>query len=103
MTVDTVADAAITVTVDNITVDTGFRYNNDFLTSSTSHTLNTGRSGKLGAGGVQVSMDGGTTRVLRHGKRYPVAPPRAHPADGDYAIVRVVDQAATSGPPPRRT
>ena len=38
VTVDTVApDAAITVSVDNITVDTGFD-NNDFLTSSTSYT-----------------------------------------------------------------
>lgn len=73
VTVDTVApDAAITVTVDNITVDTGFD-NNDFLTSSTSYTLNGTLGAELGAGEyVQVSMDGGTTG-LRHGKRYPVA------------------------------
>ena len=62
VTVDTVApDAAITVTVDNITVDTGFD-NNDFLTSSTSYTLH----GTLGAEPgkneyVQVSFDGGAT------------------------------------------
>ncbi len=62
VTVDTVApDAAITVTVDNITVDTGFD-NNDFLTSSTSYTLNGTLGAELGAGEyVQVSMDGGTT------------------------------------------
>lgn len=72
MTVDTVApDAAITVTVDNITVDTGFD-NNDFLTSSTSYTLHGTLGAELGAGEfVQVSMDGGTTGVC-HRERDPV-------------------------------
>lgn len=72
VTVDTVApDAAITVTVDNITVDTGFD-NNDFLTSSTSYTLHGTLGAELGAGEyVQVSMDGGTTGV-RHRQRHPV-------------------------------
>ncbi|WP_240074757.1 Ig-like domain-containing protein [Enterobacter hormaechei] len=98
--VDTVApDAAITVTVDNITVDTGFD-NNDFLTSSTSYTLNGTLGAELGAGEyVQVSMDGGTTWVYAtvSGTRWSYNDTRTL-ADGDYRYqVRVVDQAGNVG------
>ncbi|HBL5330645.1 TPA: Ig-like domain-containing protein [Enterobacter hormaechei] len=100
VTVDTVApDAAITVTVDNITVDTGFD-NNDFLTSSTSYTLNGTLGAELGAGEyVQVSMDGGTTWVYAtvSGTRWSYNDTRTL-ADGDYRYqVRVVDQAGIVG------
>ncbi|HFK5613768.1 TPA: Ig-like domain-containing protein [Enterobacter hormaechei subsp. steigerwaltii] len=100
VTVDTVApDAAITVTVDNITVDTGFD-NNDFLTSSTSYTLNGTLGDELGAGEyVQVSMDGGTTWVYAtvSGTRWSYNDTRTL-ADGDYRYqVRVVDQAGNVG------
>ena len=98
--VDMVApDAAITVTVDNITVDTGFD-NNDFLTSSTSYTLNGTLGAELGAGEyVQVSMDGGTTWVYAtvSGTRWSYNDARTL-ADGDYRYqVRVVDQAGNVG------
>ncbi|EPR8029570.1 Ig-like domain-containing protein [Enterobacter hormaechei] len=98
--VDTVApDAAITVTVDNITVDTGFD-NNDFLTSSTSYTLNGTLGAELGAGEyVQVSMDGGTNWVYAtvSGTRWSYNDARTL-ADGDYRYqVRVVDQAGNVG------
>ncbi|WP_409243910.1 Ig-like domain-containing protein [Enterobacter hormaechei] len=98
--VDTVApDAAITVTVDNITVDTGFD-NNDFLTSSTSYTLNGTLGAELGAGEyVQVSMDGGSTWVYAtvSGTRWSYNDARTL-ADGDYRYqVRVVDQAGNVG------
>ncbi len=100
VTVDTVApDAAITVTVDNITVDTGFD-NNDFLTSSTSYTLNGTLGAELGAGEyVQVSMDGGTTWVYAtvSGTQWRYTNARTL-ADGDYRYqVRVVDQAGNVG------
>ena len=100
VTVDTVApDAAITVTVDNITVDTGFD-NNDFLTSSTSYTLNGTLGDELGAGEyVQVSMDGGTTWVYAtvSGTRWSYNDTRTL-ANGDYRYqVRVVDQAGNVG------
>ncbi|SAB51487.1 type 1 secretion target domain-containng protein [Enterobacter hormaechei] len=100
VTVDTVApDAAITVTVDNITVDTGFD-NNDFLTSSTSYTLNGTLGAELGAGEyVQVSMDGGTNWVYAtvSGTRWSYNDTRTL-ADGDYRYqVRVVDQAGNVG------
>ncbi|WP_459170619.1 beta strand repeat-containing protein [Enterobacter hormaechei] len=100
VTVDTVApDAAITVTVDNITVDTGFD-NNDFLTSSTSYTLNGTLGAELGAGEyVQVSMDGGTTWVYAtvSGTQWRYTDARTL-ADGDYRYqVRVVDQAGNVG------
>ncbi|MFY4328203.1 Ig-like domain-containing protein [Enterobacter hormaechei] len=100
VTVDTVApDAAITVTVDNITVDTGFD-NNDFLTSSTSYTLNGTLGAELGAGEyVQVSMDGGTTWVYAtvSGTRWSYNDTRTL-ADGDYRYqLRVVDQAGNVG------
>ena len=100
VTVDTVApDAAITVAVDNITVDTGFD-NNDFLTSSTSYTLNGTLGAELGAGEyVQVSMDGGTTWVYAtvSGTRWSYNDARTL-ADGDYRYqVRVVDQAGNVG------
>ncbi|EOI5914982.1 Ig-like domain-containing protein [Enterobacter hormaechei] len=100
VTVDTVVpDAAITVTVDNITVDTGFD-NNDFLTSSTSYTLNGTLGAELGAGEyVQVSMDGGTTWVYAtvSGTRWSYNDTRTL-ADGDYRYqVRVVDQAGNVG------
>ncbi|MCF2448338.1 Ig-like domain-containing protein [Enterobacter sp. MV-xx2-O] len=100
VTVDTVApDAAITVTVDNITVDTGFD-NNDFLTSSTSYTLNGTLGDELGAGEyVQVSMDGCTTWVYAtvSGTRWSYNDTRTL-ADGDYRYqVRVVDQAGNVG------
>ncbi|WP_434533870.1 Ig-like domain-containing protein [Enterobacter hormaechei] len=100
VTVDTVTpDAAITVTVDNITVDTGFD-NNDFLTSSTSYTLNGTLGAELGAGEyVQVSMDGGTTWVYAtvSGTRWSYNDTRTL-ADGDYRYqVRVVDQAGNVG------
>ncbi len=100
VTVDTVApDAAITVTVDNITVDTGFD-NNDFLTSSTSYTLNGTLGAELGAGEyVQVSMDGGATWVYAtvSGTRWSYNDTRTL-ADGDYRYqVRVVDQAGNVG------
>ncbi|MFY7418047.1 Ig-like domain-containing protein [Enterobacter cloacae complex sp. IR5428] len=100
VTVDTVApDAAITVIVDNITVDTGFD-NNDFLTSSTSYTLNGTLGAELGAGEyVQVSMDGGTTWVYAtvSGTRWSYNDARTL-ADGDYRYqVRVVDQAGNVG------
>ncbi|QLO98381.1 Ig-like domain-containing protein [Enterobacter hormaechei] len=100
VTVDTVApDAAITVTVDNITVDTGFD-NNDFLTSSTSYTLNGTLGAELGAGEyVQVSIDGGTTWVYAtvSGTRWSYNDARTL-ADGDYRYqVRVVDQAGNVG------
>ncbi|WP_431646471.1 Ig-like domain-containing protein [Enterobacter hormaechei] len=100
VTVDTVApDVAITVTVDNITVDTGFD-NNDFLTSSTSYTLNGTLGAELGAGEyVQVSMDGGTTWVYAtvSGTQWRYTDARTL-ADGDYRYqVRVVDQAGNVG------
>ncbi|MBJ5951476.1 Ig-like domain repeat protein, partial [Salmonella enterica subsp. enterica serovar Typhimurium] len=100
VTVDTVTpDAAITVTVDNITVDTGFD-NNDFLTSSTSYTLNGTLGAELGAGEyVQVSMDGGTTWVYAtvSGTQWRYTDARIL-ADGDYRYqVRVVDQAGNVG------
>ncbi|EQA1691844.1 Ig-like domain-containing protein [Enterobacter hormaechei] len=100
VTVDTVApDAAITVTVDNITVDTGFD-NNDFLTSSTSYTLNGTLGAELGAGEyVQVSMDGGTTWIYAtvSGTQWRYTDARTL-ADGDYRYqVRVVDQAGNVG------
>jgi hypothetical protein len=100
VTVDTVApDAAITVTVDNITVDTGFD-NNDFLTSSTSYTLNGTLGAELGAGEyVQVSMDGGTTWVNAtvSGTQWRYSDARTL-TDGSYSYqVRVVDQAGNVG------
>ncbi len=100
VTVDTVApDAAITVTVDNITVDTGFD-NNDFLTSSTSYTLH----GTLGAEPgkneyVQVSFDGGATWVYAtvNGTSWSYTDTRTL-SDGDHRYqVRVVDQAGNVG------
>ncbi|MBE1253478.1 Ig-like domain-containing protein [Enterobacter cloacae] len=100
VTVDTVApDAAITVSVDNITVDTGFD-NNDFLTSSTSYTLHGTLGAELGAGEyVQVSMDGGTTWVYAtvSGTQWSYNDTRTL-NDGSYNYqVRVVDQAANVG------
>ncbi|WP_447839651.1 Ig-like domain-containing protein [Enterobacter ludwigii] len=100
VTVDTVApDAAITVTVDNITVDTGFD-NNDFLTSSTSYTLNGTLGAQPGAGEyVQVSMDGGTTWVnaMVNGTQWSYNDTRTL-ADGSYNYqVRVVDLAGNVG------
>ncbi|MHA1070537.1 beta strand repeat-containing protein [Enterobacter ludwigii] len=100
VTVDTVApDAAITVTVDNITVDTGFDHN-DFLTSSTSYTLNGTLGAQPGAGEyVQVSMDGGTTWVNAtvNGTQWSYNDTRTL-ADGSYNYqVRVVDLAGNVG------
>ena len=100
VTVDTVApDAAITVTVDNITVDTGFD-NNDFLTSSTSYTLNGTLGAQLGSGEyVQVSMDGGTTWVYAtvSGTQWSYSDTRTL-TDGSHSYqVRVVDQAGNVG------
>jgi len=100
VTVDTVApDAAITVTVDNITVDTGFD-NNDFLTSSTSYTLNGTLGAALGAGEyVQVSMDGGSTWVYAtvSGTQWSYSDTRTL-TDGSHNYqVRVVDQAGNVG------
>ncbi|HCM9253471.1 TPA: Ig-like domain-containing protein [Enterobacter cloacae subsp. dissolvens] len=100
VTVDTVApDAAITVSVDNITVDTGFD-NNDFLTSSTSYTLHGTLGAGLGAGEyVQVSMDGGTTWVYAtvSGTQWSYNDTRTL-TDGSYNYqVRVVDQAGNVG------
>ena len=100
VTVDTVApDAAITVTVDNITVDTGFD-NNDFLTNSTSYTLH----GTLGAEPgkneyVQVSFDGGSTWAYAtvNGTSWSYTDTRTL-SDGDHRYqVRVVDQAGNVG------
>ncbi|AOP86854.1 type 1 secretion target domain-containng protein [Enterobacter kobei] len=100
VTVDTVApDAAITVTVDNITVDTGFD-NNDFLTSSTSYTLHGTLGAELGAGEfVQVSMDGGTTWVYAtvSGTQWSFSDTRTL-TDGSHNYqVRVIDQAGNVG------
>ncbi|HHX9714120.1 TPA: beta strand repeat-containing protein [Enterobacter asburiae] len=100
VTVDTVApDAAITVTVDNITVDTGFD-NNDFLTSSTSYTLHGTLGEELGAGEfVQVSMDGGSTWVYAtvSGTQWSYSDTRTL-TDGSHNYqVRVVDQAGNVG------
>ena len=100
VTVDTVApDAAITVTVDNITVDTGFD-NNDFLTSSTSYTLHGTLGAELGTGEfVQVSMDGGTTWVYAtvSGTQWSYSDTRTL-TDGSHNYqVRVVDQAGNVG------
>ncbi|MEX1841370.1 Ig-like domain-containing protein [Enterobacter cloacae] len=100
VTVDTVApDAAITVSVDNITVDTGFD-NNDFLTSSTSYTLHGTLGAELGAGEyVQVSMDGGTSWVYAtvSGTQWSYNDTRTL-TDGSYNYqVRVVDQAGNVG------
>ncbi|MCF8581861.1 Ig-like domain-containing protein [Enterobacter ludwigii] len=100
VTVDTVApDAAITVTVDNITVDTGFD-NNDFLTSSTSYTLHGTLGAELGAGEfVQVSMDGGNTWVNAtvSGTQWSYSDTRTL-TDGSHNYqVRVVDQAGNVG------
>ncbi|WP_458255035.1 Ig-like domain-containing protein [Enterobacter asburiae] len=100
VTVDTVApDAAITVTVDNITVDTGFD-NNDFLTSSTSYTLHGTLGAELGAGEfVQVSMDGGSTWVYAtvSGTQWSYSDMRTL-TDGSHNYqVRVVDQAGNVG------
>ncbi|UXP21955.1 Ig-like domain-containing protein [Enterobacter sp. 155105] len=100
VTVDTVApDATITVTVDNITVDTGFD-NNDFLTSSTSYTLHGTLGAELGAGEfVQVSMDGGSTWVYAtvSGTQWSYSDTRTL-TDGSHNYqVRVVDQAGNVG------
>ncbi|MEG5679129.1 Ig-like domain-containing protein [Enterobacter asburiae] len=100
VTVDTVApDAAITVTVDNITVDTGFD-NNDFLTSSTSYTLHGTLGAELGVGEfVQVSMDGGSTWVYAtvSGTQWSYSDTRTL-TDGSHNYqVRVVDQAGNVG------
>ncbi|MCK7356058.1 Ig-like domain-containing protein [Enterobacter roggenkampii] len=100
VTVDTVApDAAITVTVDNITVDTGFD-NNDFLTSSTSYTLHGTLGAEPGAGEfVQVSMDGGSTWVYAtvSGTQWSYSDTRIL-TDGSHNYqVRVVDQAGNVG------
>lgn len=100
VTVDTVApDAAITVTVDNITVDTGFD-NNDFLTSSTSYTLHGTLGAELGAGEfVQVSVDGGSTWVYAtvSGTQWSYSDTRTL-TDGSHNYqVRVVDQAGNVG------
>ena len=98
--VDTVApDAAITVTVDNITVDTGFD-NNDFLTSSTSYTLHGTLGAELGAGEfVQVSMDGGTTWVYAtvSGTQWSYSDTRTLTDGSHNYLVRVVDQAGNVG------
>ncbi|WP_413540495.1 Ig-like domain-containing protein [Enterobacter asburiae] len=100
VTVDTVApDAAITVTVDNITVDTGFD-NNDFLTSSTSYTLHGTLGAELGAGEfVQVSMDGGSTWVYAtvSGTQWSYSDTRTLTDDSHNYQVRVVDQAGNVG------
>ncbi|HAV2234237.1 TPA: Ig-like domain-containing protein [Enterobacter cloacae] len=100
VTVDTVApDAAITVSVDNITVDTGFD-NNDFLTSSTSYTLHGTLGAELGAGeNVQVSMDGGTTWVYAtvSGTQWSYNDTRTLTDDSYSYQVRVVDQAGNVG------
>uniref|UniRef100_UPI00389A905C Ig-like domain-containing protein n=1 Tax=Enterobacter roggenkampii TaxID=1812935 RepID=UPI00389A905C len=100
VTVDTIApDAAITVSVDNITVDTGFD-NNDFLTSSTSYTLHGTLGAELGAGEyVQVSMDGGMTWVYAtvSGTQWSYSDTRTL-TDGSHNYqVRVVDQAGNVG------
>ncbi|HFR3117712.1 TPA: Ig-like domain-containing protein [Enterobacter roggenkampii] len=100
VTVDTIApDAAITVSVDNITVDTGFD-NNDFLTSSTSYTLHGTLGAELGVGDyVQVSMDGGTTWVYAtvSGTQWSYSDTRTL-TDGSHNYqVRVVDQAGNVG------
>ena len=100
VTVDTIApDAAITVSVDNITVDTGFD-NNDFLTSSTSYTLHGTLGAELGASEyVQVSMDGGTTWVYAtvSGTQWSYSDTRTL-TDGSHNYqVRVVDQAGNVG------
>ncbi|HCM9210308.1 TPA: Ig-like domain-containing protein [Enterobacter roggenkampii] len=100
VTVDTIApDAAITVSVDNITVDTGFD-NNDFLTSSTSYTLHGTLGAELGVGEyVQVSMDGGTTWVYAtvSGTQWSYNDTRTL-TDGSHNYqVRVVDQAGNVG------
>ncbi|WP_420958036.1 Ig-like domain-containing protein [Enterobacter asburiae] len=100
VTVDTVApDAAITVTVDKITVDTGFD-NNDFLTSSTSYTLHGTLGAEPGAGEfVQVSMDGGSTWVYAtvSGTQWSYSDTRTL-TDGSHNYqVRVVDQAGNVG------
>ncbi|HGG8852323.1 TPA: Ig-like domain-containing protein [Enterobacter roggenkampii] len=100
VTVDTIApDAAITVSVDNITVDTGFD-NNDFLTSSTSYTLHGTLGAELGVGEyVQVSMDGGTTWVYAtvSGTQWSYSDTRSL-TDGSHNYqVRVVDQAGNVG------
>ncbi|MCK7182679.1 Ig-like domain-containing protein [Enterobacter kobei] len=100
VTVDTVApDAAITVTVDNITVDTGFD-NNDFLTSSTSYTLHGTLGAELGAGEfVQVSMDGGTTWVYAtvSGTQWSYSDTRTLTEGSHNYQVRVIDQAGNVG------
>ncbi|MEY7871644.1 Ig-like domain-containing protein [Enterobacter roggenkampii] len=100
VTVDTIApDAAITVSVDNITVDTGFD-NNDFLTSSTSYTLHGTLGAELGAGEyVQVSMDGGSTWVYAtvSGTQWSYSDTRTL-TDGSHNYqVRVVDLAGNVG------
>ncbi|MFL4364514.1 Ig-like domain-containing protein [Enterobacter asburiae] len=100
VTVDTVPpDAAITVTVDNITVDTGFD-SNDFLTSSTSYTLNGTLGAPLGAGEyVQVSLNGGADWVYAtvNGTQWSYSDTRTL-TDGSHNYqVRVVDQAGNVG------
>ncbi len=100
VTVDTVApDAAITVTVDNITVDTGFD-NNDFLTSSTSYTLHGTLGVKPGTNEyVQVRVDGGTTWAYAtvNGTSWSYTDTRTL-TDGEHRYqVRVVDQAGNVG------
>ncbi|KNC09351.1 hypothetical protein AC791_11880 [Klebsiella sp. RIT-PI-d] len=98
--VDTVApDPAITVTVDNITVDTGFD-DNDFLTSSTSYTLHGTLGTELGSGEyVQVSMDDGATWVYAtvSGTQWRYNETRTL-TDGSYQYqVRIVDLAGNVG------
>ncbi|MDU3154598.1 MAG: Ig-like domain-containing protein [Hafnia alvei] len=100
VTVDTIApDANTTVTVDNITVDTGFD-NNDYLTSETSYTLHGTLGAELGNGEfVQVSLDGGATWFYAavSGTSWSYADSRTL-TDGEHTYqVRVVDLAGNVG------
>lgn len=101
VTVDTVApDAAITITVDSISNDSGFS-GSDFITNDNTLTLNGSLGKALGSNEfVQISLDGGLTWVYAtsvSGTSWHYTDVRVL-ADGNHTYqVRVVDLAGNVG------